>query len=297
MLFFRNQSRVFLAVVALTGFAGWEFSTFAQDDVGAGKFVPKVQEPKGDEYLQKGLSRRAGSSNEFDDNVPAEDAAESLQKLATLDDVRAMPTRESYNSNDLASGGAGMAGNPGRSGGAGAGAGGSGGGMSAGGGEMGMGSASPPDARQIAMIKINELRGKLTSPDEDRAEVEKQLRSALSEYFIADLQHRVKELDAVKARVQEMEARLQKRLDLKQEAVDLQLKRMQHEADGLEFVVPNDPGGSGAFGGGMGGGISGGAGGDFGSDARYPGSSGHPGRDDPFDRGGPGTAPTRAKGK
>lgn len=225
MLFFRNQSRVFLAVVALTGIVGWEFSTFAQDDVSAGKFVPKVQEPKGDNYLQKGLARRAGSANGIDETVPAEDAAESLQKLATLDDVRALPTWESINrSNDLA--GEGWSGQPsasGRSGGAGgmAGADGMAGGMAgdggaAGGLEMGMGFASPPDARQIAMIKINELRGKLTSPDEDRAEVEQQLRSALSEYFIADLQHRVKELDAVKARVQEMEARLQKRLDLKQ---------------------------------------------------------------------------------
>lgn len=293
MLFFRNQSRVFLAVVALTGFVGWEFSTFAQDDVGAGKFVPKVQEPKGDNYLQKGLTRRAGSAKKSDETVPAEDAAESLQKLATLDDVRAMPTWESFNrSNELASGGSGQPSDSGRSGGAGL------GGMSGGAGEMGMGSASPQNARQIAMIKINELRGKLTSPDEDRAEVEKQLRSALSEYFIADLQHRVKELDAVKARVQEMEARLQKRLDLKQEAVDLQLKRMQHEADGLEFVVPNDPGGSGAFGGdmpgGMGGGIPGSAGGSSGSAAGYPGAAGGTA---PGLSGGPGTAPPRAKGK
>lgn len=294
MLFFRNQSRVFLAVVALTGFVGWEFSTFAQDDVGAGKSVPKVQDPKGDNYLQKNLSRRAGSSNEFDVTVPAEDAAESLQKLATLDDVRALPTWESFNrSNELASGGSGQPSASGRSGGGGL------AGMPGGGEGMGMSSASPPDARQIAMIKINELRGKLTSADEDRAEVEKQLRSALSEYFIADLQHRVKELDAVKARVQEMEARLQKRLDLKQEAVDLQLKRMQHEADGLEFVVPNELGGSGFMGGGMGGGIPGGAGaaGSSGSAAGYPGSLGFFGGDGPLDRGGPGTAPTRAKGK
>ena len=154
-----------------------------------------------------------------------------------------------------------------------------------------MNSASPPDARQIAMKKINELRSKLASPAEDRAKVEEQLRSALSEYFIADLQHRVSELDAVKARVQEMEARLQKRLDLKQEAVDLQLKRMQHEAAGLEFVVPNEssaPGGYGDAGGDMGevrrsapgsasrgpGVLSGTSGGSTGLAGGYPGGAG-----------------------
>ena len=277
MLFFRNQSRVFLAVVALTGFFGWQFSTFAQDEVGAGNVVPKVQEPKGDNYLQNGLSRRAGSALGLDVTVPAEDAAESLQKLATLDDVRAMPIRELYKSNELASGGPELASASGL--GYGDGLGGPGV-MPGAGGQMGMGPASPPDARQIAMKKINRFRSKLASPDEDRAEVEKQLRSALSEYFIADLQHRVQELDAVKARVQEMEARLQKRLDLKQEAIDLQLKRMQHEADGLEFVVPNEADASaGMSGPSMGGeGYTGSPGGVPGAAAGYPGgAAGYPG--------------------
>jgi hypothetical protein len=95
--------------------------------------------------------------------------------------------------------------------------------------------ASPADPRQQVLKKINELRSKLTSPEEDRQEAAKQLRTALTEYFIADMQHRVRELDEIKAKVVEMEAKLDKRLRSQQEAVDLQLSIFLREADGLGF--------------------------------------------------------------
>jgi hypothetical protein len=95
--------------------------------------------------------------------------------------------------------------------------------------------ASSPDPRQQVLKKINELRSKLTLPEEDRQEVAKQLKTALIEYFIADMQHRVRELDEIKAKVAEMEAKLDKRLRSQQEAVDLQLSIFLREADGLGF--------------------------------------------------------------
>lgn len=166
----------------------------------------------------------------------------TFEKTSTLDDVRAIPVPAASNG-DMSDG----MGWGSRMGGEGMG--------------MGMGDPLPPDARQLAMRQVNELRSQLASPKADRADVENKLRAALSEYFMADLQHRVRELDAVKAKVQQMETRLQKRLDLKNEAIDLQLKRMQHEADGLEFVVPNEPGSLDGPRGGMSGGYPGGSGG------------------------------------
>ena len=304
MLFLKNQNRVLLTVVASLGLSVSGVFALAQDDVDS-KARPMInqdsntQEPSNTSKSREVLLKARVSDDGTDLVVfGVVDTAETLESLTTLEEVRAMRISESVKTVGTEGGGEGLTGGLGDLGYGAAGAamgmpGGAGGGYYA-----GMGLASPPDARQIAMQKINQLRSKLASPDEDRAEVEKQLRSALSEYFIADLQHRIRELDAVKARVQEMEARLQKRLDLKQEAIDLQLKRMQHEADGLEFVVPNDPGGSGAFGGdmpgGMGGGIPGSAGGSSGSAAGYPGAAGGTA---PGLSGGPGTAPPRAKGK
>lgn len=290
-MFSTIQRRVLFAFIALASFAGWEIAGSAQEGASPandGTASEELQDKqKGREVRLRG--HESGDGTFLDVEVfRRPDATETLAGLATLDDVRAVPTRDFIQKNQ--SGGAeGAVSGPGGGGGA---LGGMAmgdimsGGMGMPGGGM-MGSASPLDARQIAMKKINEFRSKLASPGEDRAKVEEQLRSALSEYFIADLQHRVSELDAVKARVQEMEARLQKRLDLKQEAVDLQLKRMEHEADGLEFVVPNESaaaGGYGDAGGGMGGsGISApgsfsGGPGELSRAGGYPaGSGGYPG--------------------
>jgi hypothetical protein len=270
MLFSENQRRVLLTGIASLSLAGYGILTLAQDDLNAAAGPVFTQDSgtekpsgksKGRAVRLRGVESEDGTSMELG---IVGDAASTLENLSTLDDVRALPVQATLDEGmsgemglGFGSGGEGM----------------SGGGMPGAAGSMGMGmgmvSGSPPDARQIAMKKINNFRSKLASPDEDRTEVEKQLRSALSEYFIADLQHRVQELDAVKARVQQMEARLQKRLDLKQEAVDLQLKRMQHEADGLEFVVPNEAGASGEMGGMMGGGEM--TGGYAGGSGGYPG--------------------------
>jgi len=57
--------------------------------------------------------------------------------------------------------------------------------------------AVPIDPRKLAMKKVTELRVKLKS-GEDRAAVEPLLRTALADYFFADMRHRLRELDEIK---------------------------------------------------------------------------------------------------
>ncbi|MEQ1826670.1 MAG: DUF1559 domain-containing protein [Pirellula sp.] len=186
----------------------------------------------------------------------------SVQDANSLDDIRASVAKklaESKKSGGMSMGSSGMGmGYPGS--GAmsmpGAGYGGPSGGMSGGGGmpgggdygsmggmgaDMGMGmgmEGPPPSEKQLLLSMIDNLRGKLNSKKNQREDIEKLLRAALSEYFIADMQSRVQEFDKVKARVVEMESKLQRRLDRKQDVIELQLKQMLHKADGLEFFVP-----------------------------------------------------------
>lgn len=98
---------------------------------------------------------------------------------------------------------------------------------------------SPPDPRKVALIKIEEAKAKLAS-GEDSSVIQQQLREALAQYFIADMRHRVRELDDIKAKIAESEAKLQKRLESQQESVDLQLKIMLREANGQGFFRPED---------------------------------------------------------
>lgn len=147
----------------------------------------------------------------------------------------------------MASGGGaegGMAGMPGA-----AASGGADGGYAAGG--YGLDDATS-DKRQLASL-VQQLRGRLASKKFKRESVEKQLRAALQQYFDADMQERVKEFDKVKARVVEMESKLQRRLDSESEIVELQLKQFLHKADGLELSVTT---GSNSSFGGMGSGMS-----------------------------------------
>lgn len=94
--------------------------------------------------------------------------------------------------------------------------------------------------RNLAMARIRDLQRRLSSPDADHAELKPQLKAALAEYFIADMRHRVHELDEIKAKVAETEAKLQKRLESQQDAVDLQFKIMLREAEGFGFFHKED---------------------------------------------------------
>lgn len=96
------------------------------------------------------------------------------------------------------------------------------------------------DPRKSSLKKINVLRKRLKSSEHDREKVAVELKSALTEYFLADMKMRVKELDEIKQMVVETEAKLQQRLGEKDEAVDLQLKLMLREADGFGFFHRDD---------------------------------------------------------
>ncbi len=118
--------------------------------------------------------------------------------------------------------------------------------------EMGMGMGrdeqrppKPPiqvlkEEQKTRRMKIDQLGEELRDPKADRAWVEEQLASDLASYFITDLKCRVMELDEIKAKLAQTEAKLQKRLSAKVETVDLQLQIMLREADGLGFFSSPD---------------------------------------------------------
>ena len=143
-------------------------------------------------------------------------------------------------------------------------------------GDGGFGSAMPVDSRQTALQKIGDLKNQLNAPKANRAKIEPQLRAALSEYFIDDIRRRVRELDDIKAKLAETEAKIQKRLASRDEAVELQFKLMLREADGLGFFRNGDADAlspAGEFGGGFEGGLGGEFGGE-GFEGGLPGGGG-----------------------
>jgi hypothetical protein len=118
--------------------------------------------------------------------------------------------------------------------------------------------------------RIELQRAKLRKPNENRDEVEKELRGAIDNYFLFDMSNRLQELDNLRTRLQAMEAKLQRRLDKREEIVSLYLTQIIHQADGLDFAVSRPAGdmsmssygagGMGSSGGnmpGMGGGLGG----------------------------------------
>jgi len=118
-----------------------------------------------------------------------------------------------------------------------------------------------PRGQQLLLAQINGLRLMLNAPNQDRKEVEPLLRDALAEYFVLDMEERVREFDKIKARVVQMESKLQTRLDRRYEVVELQIKQMLYKADGLDFFVPGGQasgvGMPGVMSGGMSSGMSG----------------------------------------
>jgi len=140
----------------------------------------------------------------------------------------------------------------------------------------GMGMMPTPSEKQLLAQIVHQLRARLDSKKFKREDVEKQLRAALQQYFSADMEERVSEFDKVKARVVEMETKLQRRLQRENEIIDLQLKQMLYQADGLDFSVPGgvENGAANSYGAGMGAGGYGEAGRLFGSigdvDAKLP---------------------------
>ena len=82
---------------------------------------------------------------------------------------------------------------------------------------------------------LSALRKKLAEAktDEDKVAVGQELRSAINDFFGADMKRRGAELEKVKQRVGQMELHLTKRVSAKNEIIELQLKSFVYEADGL----------------------------------------------------------------
>jgi len=94
------------------------------------------------------------------------------------------------------------------------------------------------DPRDIALQKIQIFKQQIASGQGDRDKLEKNLKTALNEYFQADMRHRQKELGAIRKRLAEMEAKVKQRSDSQAKIVDLQLTLLLHEADGMGFFAP-----------------------------------------------------------
>lgn len=84
------------------------------------------------------------------------------------------------------------------------------------------------DLRTAAMLAITRLRSQDVSED-----YEDQLREALADYFVADMQYRTQELEKLKRRMEEMDAHLTKRMKARDAIIDLQVKLMMSEKEGL----------------------------------------------------------------
>jgi hypothetical protein len=98
------------------------------------------------------------------------------------------------------------------------------------------------DDRQASMDRIAEARGKLAGvedPESERKALE-ELQQALGQYFDKDMEIRRAELERVRSGLNDMEARLQKRAAAKEGIVQLQLKMIINEADGLGFFSDGD---------------------------------------------------------
>ncbi|MFO0789860.1 MAG: hypothetical protein U0805_10405 [Pirellulales bacterium] len=85
-----------------------------------------------------------------------------------------------------------------------------------------------------------ELRDATT--DEAKSAARKKLTALLNKTFDEDMKGRETELKKVEERVKKLRAQYQKRIDKKQEIVDLQLKVLENEADGLGFFNTPVPG-------------------------------------------------------
>jgi hypothetical protein len=83
--------------------------------------------------------------------------------------------------------------------------------------------------RQVAE-KIRDAEG-----DDARADAEAKLRQLLSDYFDEDMERRAAELEDVENRVRTLRAQLERRGDHKSEIIDLQVKVLVNEAEGLGF--------------------------------------------------------------
>lgn len=108
-----------------------------------------------------------------------------------------------------------------------------------------------------ARSEIEQLMTHLRQADDDvkKAEITTLLRAAVAEYFDEDLKGRETELTKLEARLTKLRAQLDRRRKAKPEIIQLQIKVMVNEADGLgfsgtsvfDFEPSSTPGKTGGF--------------------------------------------------
>ncbi len=110
-----------------------------------------------------------------------------------------------------------------------------------------MGSPPPVPFRVQLNRKAAKLRHAKTG--DERSQIQSDLEKLLGGYFDKDMEIRQASLDDVKERVAKLESLLSKRQAAKKEIIDLQLKIMVNESEGLGFFSAPDAAQSGGFGG------------------------------------------------
>lgn len=86
------------------------------------------------------------------------------------------------------------------------------------------------------MSKIRQAAEELRDADDDaQADAEAKLRQMLSQYFDQDMERRAADLRDIEKRVGQLQRQLEKRGNHKPEIIDLQVKVLVNEAEGLGF--------------------------------------------------------------
>jgi hypothetical protein len=96
------------------------------------------------------------------------------------------------------------------------------------------------DSIRQAAEKLRDAKG-----NEARSEAEKELRDLLEQYFDDDLQSRQAELGEMEDRLAKLEKQLDRRESKKDEIVDLQVKVLVNQAEGLGFFTDTPGDGAG----------------------------------------------------
>ena len=101
--------------------------------------------------------------------------------------------------------------------------------------------------RPESMREIQEAAKALhdAKDDDAKAEAQEKLTELLTKYFNEDMKNREKELGKIEERLKNLRALMQKRKAKQREIIDLQMKVLENEADGLGFFNNSPPGGPG----------------------------------------------------
>ena len=100
--------------------------------------------------------------------------------------------------------------------------------------------AQPVAHRTVGRNLHGELRQaarklKQTDDADEKEKITAELNTLLSEYFDNDIELREQELETVRKRLEDLQAKIDKRKAMKMEIVDLQLRTVINEAEGLGF--------------------------------------------------------------